>query len=468
MTVNGHGRRLFLDQEDIETSRNVQFRHHQATKSGPVLRPERAWEAQRVYCFGTVIRDDDQYRMWYIARLGPGSAGRAPGLVDPGDIVCLATSEDGLEWERPSLGITPFDGSSDTNILFPNGHCPSVYYDTSASDDERYKMAVHGWGDTTGYTLRYSADGLHWRFYPESPMFGESVRNEVMCIARDPRTLRFFAYHRRWADNYKPRRRVIAASWSDDFRNWSPARLVVVPDERDIRAGFGDRVGTEFYNMTGCWYETQFVGFLPVFTVNSYEPERRESGSIVSPWDGPIEAELVHSRDGYIWQRYDDRTPILPRGQDGDFDAGCILGCSSSLVVLDDEVRLYYTGVTTTHGGPMPPKKISIGLARWRRDGFVSASAHAAAGSLETVPLDPAGSRLMINADAAGGDITAELLSTDGRVLEGYSAKDCRVMREDSTSSYVGWRTRDGIDAQKPLRIRFHLKNADLFSYWFE
>lgn len=469
MSTANHGRWLFLDDHDIAEMRNVRRRRHQGKKSGAVLSPECPWEAQRVYCFGTVLGDADHgYRMWYISRLGPGNSGRCPGLADPGDMVCYATSEDGLVWDRPSLGLVPFDGSNQTNILFVNGHCPSVDYDPSAPAMERYRMAVHGWGEDRGYTLRYSADGLRWQYYRESPMFGETVRNEVMCIARDPRSSRFFAYHRRWADNYKPRRRVIAASWSDDFRHWSPARLIVVPDSRDVRAGFSERLGTEFYDMSGFWYESQFVGLLPVFIVQSYEPERRESGSNVSPWDGPIEAELVHSRDGMDWHRYDDRTPVLPRGEGDAFDAGCVLGLSSRPVVLDEEIRIYYTGVNTTHGGVMPPKTVSVGLARWRRDGFVSLSAGSERGRVETVTLDPSGSSLCVNADVGDGELAIELVNADGTVVPGYSSEDCVPIRADSTKHVVEWRGRNGVDAGKPVRVRFTMRNTELFSYWFE
>ncbi len=465
----GAERQLFVDDRLISRVHGLERRLHRARKRGPVLIAERPWEGTRVYCFGTVLRDETEgYRMWYISRLGGGNQHRAPGLSPQGDEVCYATSPDGVHWERPNLGLSEFDGSTDNNILFANGHCPSVLYDPDAPDDERYRMAVHGWGEHAGYTLRHSADGLRWTFYDESPMFSPTVRNEVMCLTHDPRTRRYFAYHRRWADNYTPRRRVIGASWSDDFRHWSPARLIIVPDEQDIGHAFSERLGAEFYDMSGFWYESGFLGILPVFVVESYEPDASADGSNKSPWDGPIEGQFVHSNDGLDWRRFEDRTPILPRGDAGSFDAGCILGCANAPVIHDDQVWLYYTGVNTTHGGSMPPKTISIGLAVWRRDGFVSLAAGDRDGYVETPPLLTVGSQLYINANSTGGQLTAEIVTVDGAVRRGFSRAECVRCEGDAVRHRVTWRERRGIDPTHPFRLRFHLRNADLYSYRFE
>lgn len=463
-------RQLFFDDERIEKRTLVSRVLHPARTRGPVISAERAWEGSRVYCFGTVLRNSASggYRMWYHARVGPGNEHRAPGLAGPGDMVCYATSPDGIEWERPTLGLVPFDGSKDTNIVFMNGHCPSVLFDPDAPNSERYRMVVNGWGDHPGYTMRHSADGFSWAFYDQSPMFGEKVQNEVMCLARDPRTRRFYAFHRRWADNYKPRRRVIAASWSDDFRYWSPARFIFLPDELDVRAGFSEALGTEFYDLSGFWYESQFVGVLPVFLVNSYEPGMRVNGSNQSPWDGPIEAQLVHGRDGMSWRRFEDRSPVIPRGEGDAFDAGCILGCASAPVVLDEEVRLYYTGVSTTHGGPMPPKTVSIGLASWRRDGFVSLRGGEAIGTVETTAFESDGGQLLTNVTADSGQLSVEVTDETGTVMPGYSQEECAPIHVDSVRHAVGWRGRTAIPAGRRLRLRFLMKNADLYSYWME
>ena len=108
------------------------------------------------------------------------------------------------------------------------------------------------------------------------------------------------------------------------------------------------------------------------------EPELRTEQS---PWEGPLAAQLAHSRGGLNWHRFGDRSSIIPRGARGSFDAGCILCSADRPLVHGDEVWHYYTGINTMHGGPMPPKRCVIGRVSWRLDGFVSLDAGAFEGS---------------------------------------------------------------------------------------
>ena len=128
-----------------------------------------------------------------------------------------------------------------------------------------------------------------------------------------------------------------------------------------------------------------------------------------APWDGPIAVQLAHSRDGRAWERFEDRSPIIPRGGPGSFDAGCILCSADRPLIRGDEVWHYYTGVNTMHGGPMPPKRIAIGRAVWRLDGFVSLDAGHFGGVVETVALQQSGERLEVNVDAAAGSLAVEV-----------------------------------------------------------
>ena len=112
-----------------------------------------------------------------------------------------------------------------------------------------------------------------------------------------------------------------------------------------------------------------------------------------APWDGPIAAQLVHSQR-WVQLAAVRRpfTPIIPRGAPGSFDAGCILCSADRPLIHGDEVWHDYTAVNTMHGGPMPPKTVSIGrlrhcawtaLSRW--------TPAISAASMETVPLQSGG-----------------------------------------------------------------------------
>ncbi|MPY87451.1 MAG: hypothetical protein GEU99_05980 [Luteitalea sp.] len=404
-----------------------------------------------------------------MSRLGPGYRRRAPGLTEAhGDIVLYATSKDGIHWEKPSLDLHVFDGSRANNILFADAGFPSVLMDEKAAPPERYKMALWNWRESQfGYRMSHSADGLDWKAYLRNP--GLVKNREVLewiTLARDPRTAEYVAFHRRWGEAVNDRkRRLIAVATSRDFQTWSGPDTIFRPDKTDD--AWIQRAGqwTELYNMTGFGYGEQFLGLLSVFKVVKFTKLKAVSGANVSPWDGPIDVQLVHSRNGRDWERFEDRSPVIPRGSAGSFDAGCILSVASSPVIYNDEIWVYYTAINTTHGGPMPPKRITIGRAAWRLDGFVSLDAGSTGGVIETVPLDVAGTSLQINADASRGAVAVEVLSAAGEPLPGYALQDSNVIRSNGVRHLMTWKNESRLKAQGLVRLRFHLTNARLYSF---
>ena len=60
------------------------------------------------------------------------------------------------------------------------------------------------------------------------------------------------------------------------------------------------------------------------------------------------------------------------------------------------------------------------------------------------------------------------MLDEKGEPYPGYSAADCRALvRTDSTKSAITWKGGDLSQfAGKPVRFRFKMKVATLFSFW--
>jgi len=460
---------LFVDDAVVASSRGVERKVHTGKKlPRPVLEPDRPWEGARVYIYGTVHYDPAArlFRMWYMSRIGPGQKQRAPGLrIDHGDFVNYATSKDGVHWTKPDLGLYEFDGSSKNNIVY-DLHSPSVIVDAAERDPaQRYKMAGVG-GPNRKYWAAYSADGLHWKDYPVNPIIDSS---DTITVTRDPSTGPYFAFHK-WNPEIRGfRRRTIWLSTSPDFQHWSKPTMIVAPDEIDDRWATKLVHRTEFYDMSGFPYAGQFLGLLAVFRVTSENRNVQPAGGEKpSPVDGPIEIQLASSRDGLKWQRAEDRSPLIPIGRPGSFDGGCILGVSNPVVLYNDEMWVYYTAVTTGHGGAMPAKRMSIGRASWRLDGFVSLDAGAAGGTVETVPLPVSGRSLAINAEAAHGSLEVEVLDKTGKTLPGYSGTDCIAIKGDDVRQKVRWKGRTELPAEADLRLRIHLRKAKLYSVRFE
>jgi hypothetical protein len=64
----GSRKQVLIDNRFFATSKNVVLRMNPATKKGPVLLPDKPWESMDIgYCV-SVVEDQGQYKMWYLAR----------------------------------------------------------------------------------------------------------------------------------------------------------------------------------------------------------------------------------------------------------------------------------------------------------------------------------------------------------------------------------------------------------------
>ena len=447
----------------------------------PVLTGEKPWENGRVYVYGSVLDDPATggLRMWYMSRVEGGPKHDPLLTRSPGgrDLTLYATSADGIAWTRPNLGLYEFDGSRDNNIVF-DLHSPSVAFDPAdPAPARRYKMLGFGRGEKgSGYCAATSPDGLHWQAAPGNPILPKA---DTITLAHDPATGEFLALHKNHAKHRGYGRRLVYVSSSRDFRTWTPPAQALAPDVEDDAWAKDPGQRMDFYNLSAFRRGRLWVGLVTAFRV------RQRLGKTAlgqSPDDGPIDVQLVTSRDGLRWQRCSDRTPVIPNGPHP-YDAGCILGISNMPVYRGGEMWMYYTAITTTHGGALPEKQLTIARAAWRQDGLAALETAAgqggAEGIVETVPLavpaGPArtgqasagqagGAPLIVNADASAGRLRVEVLDADGRALAGYAAADCRAIAADGVALAVTWATHDRLPAAQTIRLRFLLQGAKLFS----
>ena len=142
-------------------------------------------------------------------------------------------------------------------------------------------------------------------------------------------------------------------------------------------------------------------------------------------------------------------------------------------MVRGDELWFYYTGIKQyafiTSGGEKGyddyhPDAGAVCLAVLRRDGFVSLDAGNQEGVLTTPPFTLDGTELWVNVDARGGELRAELLDGAGAVAASSAA-----LSGDRPRARLEWP--DGRPAGlrgRNLRLRFTLRDAEFYSYWFE
>ncbi len=445
---------LFVDDAGIAGKTNVSRVCHAFEKSpsNPVLVPEKPWEGSTVYLYGTVLPggDGSGCRMWYHSWAG-------------GEYhILYATSPDGLHWTKPDLGLVPFDGTTQNNILIrrtKEDHNPQVIYTPWESAPERcYKLINWDYGRTppnnmvSGYYGACSADGIHWTDAPKNPILRDPV-GDVGNFTWDAHGERYIGYPKQFTDVRGFRRRCVGFAETKNFEAWPAGTLVLTPDEYDDRWATQPGQHTDFYGLCGFAYESQYLGFLWVFRITA-------AGD-----DGPVFVELVSSRDGVHWTRQEaPRPPVLPLGPAGAWDGGMIYTANHPLVE-GDTVKLYYGGFDATHA--VDSAKAAIGLATMRKDGFASLDAGVEEGVVTTVPVRNTGNTLAVNyATREGGTLCVEVLDEKGAVIDGYGRDDCTNLKGNSVNQPVLWKTRNTLpETPARIRLRFILRNASLYSF---
>ena len=93
-----------------------------------------------------------------------------------------------------------------------------------------------------------------------------------------------------------------------------------------------------------------------------------------------------------------------------------------------------------------------------------------ATGLFADVTLRRQSDTLVVNAKADRGEIRVEAIDALGRVIKGFAKDDCMPIRGDKVRHVVSWK--GGANCHplqaRPIRLRFYLKQASLYSFEFQ
>jgi hypothetical protein len=488
-------RSLFLDDFHVGAMPGLVRHGHAAERhpSNPVLAREHPWEGERVQIHGRSVIDDPdrrKFRMYYLAMPGrthhPWIRVNGQDRAGHATLPAYAESDDGVRWHKPALGQCTFNDHRDTNLLditrgmsFEGG----VLHDPHDPDPaRRYKLlywdqknwllpsgSLHyeNWGwdaivhvkddagrvihsepyNDWGIELAFSPDGLRWTRHHDYAWrcYSDTGHSPLW----DPALGRYVAFGRfgltRRADGSSfAIGRNVARVTSEDFLRWSEPELVLCVDDRDPP-------GLQINTMPTGLYEGVYVGLMELFV--------RGDKCYACPM------QLAASRDGRHWTRVADRFDFLPLCEEGAWDAGGGVRPGSGPIPFGDQVYMYYTSGTRIAGYS------GIGLATWRRDGFVSLHAGPDGGELLTRPFHMTGRELHLNIDASGGEAQVQVCDMQGRpgTLEEQRWGWSEPIRVDATDATVKWSAGDlATFAGWPRTLRIRLRNADLYSFWME
>ncbi len=464
-------RQLFLDDHGLILNQTTTRTLHPPQKFGPLIsggvqsRSAPIWNPEK-----------NIWEWWY---MGQGAR--------------YATSKDGEHWEKPHLGLYAWEGSKDNNVACdPEG--PGMYHIVRDERDpvpgRRYKALFSSSDRRAGV----SPDGFHWTMLDSIAIPSQDESQ----FTWDPYTEQYLALVKQqteWG-------RSVWLSTSKDFTTFTDPVLIFHSDEID-RENRRQRVRkiiedpayitppllddidyiAEIYNMAVLPYQGLYIGFPTVFNPFGAIPPPATNFTRIN------QIEMAVSRDLYTWDRVADRTPFIGiEPFDGQNYGTSQLLMSGPPIVRDDgEIWCYYNALRMPGSIEMYRrfnrcKELfrlgidqhhfddagALSLAKLPRDRFVSIDGDEI-GTIITRPFYWRGEDLYINADARWGEIYAEIQDAEsGRPHPGFwvPGEEPPPFTGDSLGAKFTWKHPHDLNFEKPVRLKFYLHQARLFSYW--
>lgn len=477
----GTRRELFVDDFLIESLRDARRTLHHPTPREIAIVHDAAWEGAGSG-YHTLIPVDGLLRLYYRgSKLG---VDKGQLLLGP-EVYCLAESRDGgRTFIKPKLGLFEHEGSKDNNIVWSGvgTHNFSPFHDTRSDcpAESRFK-ALGGLASEGGLFAFHSADGIRWTLMRKEPVVTEGAFDSQNLAFWDPTAGLYRVYFRTFTGGittgkvWQPEGfRAIRTATSADFLHWehptdlqykdSPVehlytnQIAPYPRAPHLLLGFPTR-----YVERG-WSDSMRA--LP-------QREQREQRAEAHLRYGTALTEglIMASRDGVNFERWNEA--FLRPGPERpatwiyghQFIVWNMAETASDLPGAASEHSLY-AAEGSWHGAGNAIRRYTL-----RLDGFVSVQAPLRGGELLSKVLTFAGNSLTLNfATSAAGDIRVEIQDSDGKSLPGFAIDDCEPMFGDTIQRTVTWKQGGDLGALtgRPVRLRFELRDADLYSLKFE
>ena len=445
----GSRRELFIDDFLIDRMQNVELRLQKPVPRNVAIDHDVPWEGNTC-CYHTVLQDAKLFRMYFRgSHYDPdsNSIGR--------QIVGYAESRDGIEWERPELGLVNSQGSTKNNIIWDGvgSHNFTPFRDTNPNcrEGEQYKALGGSWGSLHAFK---SPDGIHWSMIQKRPVITEGAFDSQNLAFWDPLRGCYVDFHRHFTMVDGQRVRHIMTCTSKDFRKWTKPKWI----------DFGDTPMEHLYTNAVTPYARAphiYMGFPKRFV-----PGRSMYGH---QHNGMSDAVFMSSRDGVKFKRWTEafvRPGLQPERWENrnNMTAWGILETANDLPSAPKELSIYTTeGYYRGDGCRL--RRFTL-----RADGFVAANAPLKGGELVTRPFTFEGNRLGLNvAASAAGSARVEIQDGDGKALKGFALRDSDEIYGDTLDRTVTWKGSADVAALsgKPVRLRFALSDADLYSLQF-
>jgi len=452
----GTRREPFVDRHLIERLEGAELRLGSPRDEGIVLTFDRPWEGP--FCgYSTVLRDGDRLLLYYRGLPTAGADGTDR------EVTCVATSADGVRWERPELELFPGPSGEPTNIVLarqaPASHNFSPFLDTrpGVPADERFK-ALAG-TEATGLLAFASADGLSWRRLGDEAVFRDGIFDSQNVAFWSDAEERYLCYFRTWTGQGYSGFRTVSRTTSEDFRQWSKPEVMT----------FGGTPQEHLYtNQTHPYFRAPhvYIGLAARFFPGKRVLTDADAARLgVDPgyFRDCSDAVLLTSRGGSAYDRTFMEGLLRPGIGLENWVSRSNYPALGIVRTGATEMSLY---VNQSYAQP------TAHLRRYslRLDGLAAVVAGYEGGELLTRPFTFEGDELTLNlATSAAGQLRVEVQDEAGEALEGLALADAVPLVGNDLERRVTWSS--GADlgslAGTTVRLRIQLQDAHLYSLRF-
>ncbi len=476
-------RMLCWDEFLIDKIDSAEVKMHHPTKRNQILNCDMDWEGN--HCgYARYLKVGDKYRFYY----GCKNYVFRPEKTDvSSNKRCFAVceSDDGINFKRMPINKHEYDGVTHNNIfLLEDRDNFSVFYDENPNcpANEKFKALSMGspseqWGH--GLYLYASEDGIDFTAKCKLPLPGSFDSYNIMLWDKETERYYFF---------YRGERRTDGGDIDFDVvkKERTIFREVRVSTSKDLvnfehfgELDYGDdNIPMQFYTNNIVKYyraKDMFIG-MPMRYNDRFEEEENykqmplaeRHAYMTKAWgrEGTAlsDVALITSRDGYHFNKWDEA--FMTQGIEArnnwwyggaDFMYG-MYETPSDTEGAPNEISFIYKDNYRI-------KAVEFWRYTIRLDGFFSWYAKFRGGEILTKPFTFEGNELEINfSSSAFGDITVTVCDEEGNELEGY--KSIRIFG-DSVCRKVKFEKELKELEGKPVRLKFFLKDAHLYSFKF-
>jgi hypothetical protein len=454
----------YLIDESLTTAHDVM---HHPVRRELIMTNNAPWEADG-WTYYTILLDNGLYRMYYLCM--PMYNREHTKHDPPFHHICYSESKDGIHWDKPRLNICEYNGSAENNIVVITDTMDAfhVFVDKNplCPPNEIYKAVYTKPGNRLWCMT--SADGIHFSEGWEITDKGKFDSHNTAFW--DPEKQKYICHFRDFHDRNNTRIRDIRRIESLDFKTWSKQEAIAYTDNRYDYHMYTN--GIQPYYRAPHLY----IGLPARYTeriewTSAYDrlcgAQQRKRRMQYHPRYGLALTDglLMTSRDLETWVRHNEAF-IRPGPESrlrwvyGDGYAGHgLVPTQAENKGEDDEISLYVSG---NHWSDEP---VQVWRHTIRADGFISLNAGYEPLEIVTKPIRFKGDKLEINfATSAAGESVVQLCDELGNILPGYASAP---QFGDSIDRQIDFpkpvKTLEGT----PVRLRFILRDADLFSFKF-